>query len=172
MRVTSSRPRGRAIPRWTLLRLLDCAEDEPNAIASAVNVAAAAPAREERSAPQRSRQVGILVQKGGELLPVMIGGAFQQFDAQGQRWVTTGIAVAAASERSGIPAGETDPRTSSFVAGWDDGISAFLRPGGHIEPLVGIVDSIRAAIEQDVAQDDDPFFGQPAFNEAIQEPGT
>lgn len=161
MRVLSSPPQSGPPPRWVVLRLLDCVEKAPNTIAGALEAAVALSAREENSGLQRSRQVGILIQTGGEFLPVMIGGAFQQFDVLSQDWVTTGLAVAAAPGRAGVPAGETDPQTSRLLAGWDDGISAFPQPGRHVERLEDIVDSIQSAIEQDLAQKHDRKLGQP-----------
>lgn len=162
MRVVSSRPQVAPTPRWVVLRLLDCVEAGPNTIANALDAAVALPAREEKSGLQRSRQVGILLQTGGEFLPVMVGGAYQQFDVLSQQWVTTGLAVAAAPERVGTPAGEMAPQTSRLLAGWDDGISAFPQPGRHVEQLEDVADSIQSAIEQDLAQKHDRKLGQPA----------
>lgn len=154
-----------------MLRLLDCVGQGPNTIANALEAAAALPTRDEKSGPQRSRQVGILLEMSGELLPVMVGGAFQQFDVVGQHWVTTGLAVAAAPERAGIPAGEMDPQTSRLLAGWDDGVSAFPQPGCHVERLVDIVDSIQSAIDQDLARKHERKLGQPAPISIIQGSG-
>jgi hypothetical protein len=90
----------------------------------------------------------VLVAAGNGAPPIMIGGAFQLLDAHGETWATTGIAVAVAPERSGEPAVASDASGPGRISGWDDGISAFPRSAGHVEPLVDIAQYMRAQMRQ------------------------
>lgn len=140
-------------PRWTLLRLLGCEEQESNSIEWVLDGAAVAPAMDRGSGVQRFRQVGALIALGESTLPVMIGGAFQQFDARRLQWVTTGIAVETAPDRSGELAPASDAGAPTRIGGRDDGVSAFPPPLGHVAPIVDIAHSLRGQTRQQTLQE-------------------
>lgn len=140
-------------PRWALLRLSGCDESVASSSWTLLESGLEVRSRQGSTGAQRSRQIGVLIAKGDEVLPIMIGGAFQQYDALLDRWVTTGIAVAAAPERAGELASVLPANGSAPIGGRDDGVSAFLRRSAHVEPLADIVHSARGTVVQQISQE-------------------